>query len=249
MVILALETVTRRGSLALWDTGVVHTRHGDDSRTHGARLPGEILVFLADHGRSLADIDVFAIVSGPGSFTGLRVGLASVQGLALAGGRQVIPVPTLEAMAECWCGQNPRTPDPETLLVPCLDGQRGDVFFAGWALTASTGIDQAREVLPSSVGKPGDLRRALESLCAAPLERIVLFGDGARRHAAAFGGMDIELHEVCGTLAGAAAAIAWRRRALAVAPHALRPLYIRRPDAELARERAGFEPARTKGLA
>ena len=113
MRILALETVTRRGSVALWDAGVVVARAGGDTRTHGARLPGELLALLEERGLRLADVDLFAVISGPGSFTGLRVGMASIQGLALAGHRQVIPIPTLEAMAESWrLGDVLRSPEP-----------------------------------------------------------------------------------------------------------------------------------------
>src|SRR5690242_8475029 len=102
MVVLAFETVTREGSLALLtDAGCV-VRVGDPARTNGERLPGDVLTLLADCGRTLADVDRFAIVAGPGSFTGLRVGMAVVQGLALVTGRPVTPVPTLDAIAEGW---------------------------------------------------------------------------------------------------------------------------------------------------
>src|SRR5438552_1305998 len=98
MVILALETVTRRGSLALVTGDQCDARPGGTTRTHAERLPLEAVALLADHGLTLREVDRFAIVAGPGSFTGLRVGMAAVQGWALAGGRQVVPVPTLEAM-------------------------------------------------------------------------------------------------------------------------------------------------------
>ena len=84
MVILALETATRRGSLALWIDGDVAAMAGETERTHGERLPNEMTTWLAAQGRTLADVDYFAVVSGPGSFTGLRVGVATIQGLALA---------------------------------------------------------------------------------------------------------------------------------------------------------------------
>ena len=67
MVILALETATRRGSLALFADGAITAgAAGDARRTHGERLPGEITTFLAGLGRSLRDVDCFAVVSGPG---------------------------------------------------------------------------------------------------------------------------------------------------------------------------------------
>src|SRR5262245_33644006 len=110
MMILALETVTRRGSLALMTDGRTASLRGDAGRTHGERLPGEILAWLRSRNRSLHDVDVFAVVSGPGSFTGLRVGMAAIQGLALAGGKRVIAIPTLEALASGWIDHDTWTP-------------------------------------------------------------------------------------------------------------------------------------------
>ena len=111
VVILALETVTRAGSMAIFDNGRVETAIGRAPERHGTRLPAEVLAFLSDHGRSLHDLDFLSVVTGPGSFTGLRIGLASVQGLAMPAGMRVIPVPSLEAMAEAWRRPgNPRRP-------------------------------------------------------------------------------------------------------------------------------------------
>ena len=102
MVVLALETVTRDGSVALWRDGPVEARQGDGARSHAERLPGALIDLLAAHGLSLPAVDIFAVVTGPGSFTGLRVGLAAVQGLALAGHRRVVGVPTLDALTTVW---------------------------------------------------------------------------------------------------------------------------------------------------
>src|SRR5262245_51839523 len=130
MVILALETATRRGSLALFTGGAITAEPGSDARrTHGERLPDDVTAFLARHARSLGDVEYFAIVWGPGSFTGLRVGMASVQGFALATHKKVIPVPTLEAIASGWIAA---APDWSGVVVACVDGQRGDVFVAAY---------------------------------------------------------------------------------------------------------------------
>src|SRR5688500_8797889 len=102
MVILALDTVTRAGSMALLDGDVCHARAGDPATTHTERLPAEWIDWLEQHGRRLEDVDLLAVVTGPGSFTGLRVGIAAVQGLALAGRKRAIGVPTLEALVAAW---------------------------------------------------------------------------------------------------------------------------------------------------
>ena len=100
MLILALDTTTRAGSAAvLRDGRVLHELAGDPALTHGQRLPGELMRVLDAAGVRIEDVDLFAVAAGPGSFTGLRVGIATMQGLAMARGRRVVPVSTLEALA------------------------------------------------------------------------------------------------------------------------------------------------------
>ena len=99
MRVLALDTTTRAGSVALVeDDRIVDERGGDATRTHAERLPGEIVALVAAHGLGLADVDLFAVASGPGSFTGLRIGIATMQGLAFVCRRPVVGVPALEAL-------------------------------------------------------------------------------------------------------------------------------------------------------
>jgi tRNA threonylcarbamoyl adenosine modification protein YeaZ len=128
MVILALETATHAGSFALFADGVVtRASIGEGARTHGARLPEALREFVAGAGRTLRDVEIFVVVTGPGSFTGLRVGIATIQGLALASARPVIGVPTLDAMASGWLDGHPGEADT---IAACLDGSREDVFHA-----------------------------------------------------------------------------------------------------------------------
>src|SRR5690349_5194598 len=101
MIVLAIETITRAGSLALvGDGGVIASVTGTSTRSHAERLPGEILDLLRREGLTLADVTLLAVVSGPGSFTGIRVGMAAIQGLALAGRKPTIAIGTLEATIE-----------------------------------------------------------------------------------------------------------------------------------------------------
>src|SRR5262245_38198388 len=100
MLVLALDTTTRAGSVALVeDDRVVDERLGDAACTHAERLPRELLALLDARGVALTAVDLFAVASGPGSFTGLRIGIATIQGLALVGRRRVVGVAALEALA------------------------------------------------------------------------------------------------------------------------------------------------------
>ena len=126
VLILGLDTATKAGSVALWDDGTVLATPGDPARTHGQRLPADLLSCLDRHGRALADVDLFAVIAGPGSFTGLRVGMATMQGLALTTGRSVVPVPTLTAMAWAWRSAEPC--DARTIALASSSGGTHPVF-------------------------------------------------------------------------------------------------------------------------
>ncbi|MGH9174978.1 MAG: tRNA (adenosine(37)-N6)-threonylcarbamoyltransferase complex dimerization subunit type 1 TsaB, partial [Vicinamibacterales bacterium] len=84
MLILALDTTTRDGSVAVSrDDTILAVVRGDGSRTHAERLPREIERALTQAGASARNLDLLAVASGPGAFTGLRIGLATIQGLAM----------------------------------------------------------------------------------------------------------------------------------------------------------------------
>src|SRR3984893_14570762 len=101
MRVLALDTTTRAGSVALVDEGrVVDERRGDPSRPHARLLPGEIMTLRRERGVGIREIDLFAVASGPGSFTGLRIGIATIQGLAFVHRRRCVGVSKLEAPAQ-----------------------------------------------------------------------------------------------------------------------------------------------------
>ena len=88
MLILALDTTTRGGSAAvLRDDSVLAVLDGDAARTHGERLPGELAEVLRMAGVALQDIELLAVARGPGAFTGLRIGLAAMQALAMVTSR------------------------------------------------------------------------------------------------------------------------------------------------------------------
>ena len=227
MVILALDTATRQGSVALLDGDVLHEHAGDASRTHGQRLPGELFDWLRRHGRALRDVDLLAVIAGPGSFTGLRVGMATMQGLALATAKSVAAIPTLEAIASAW---HRHVPDDNRPVAACIDGHRGEVFYAVFDAASR------RALVAPDVAPPDQAVAAIRKLAGAGMAVV---GDGALRYREVFAAIPgVTVAPTPGTLAGAAARLAAESPESASAPHALRPIYIRRPDAELARDRA-----------
>jgi len=122
LLILSLDTSSAAGSAALVrDGAVLVERAGDGSRTHGERLPRELMAILDEAGAGLDDVDRFAVSIGPGSFTGLRVGIATIQGLAMARRALVTPVSSFEALA--W-----RARGTADAIAAWIDAHRGEVF-------------------------------------------------------------------------------------------------------------------------
>ena len=239
MLILALDTTTRAGSIALWRDGEVIDCHVDRTgRTHAERLPGDLLAALGRHGHVPADVDLFAVAAGPGSFTGLRIGIATIQGLAFAHNRAVVGVSALEALL--WLGAPLAAGG---LVAAWIDAQRREVFSALGDCGASAGGDGAGVQLVDgpSVGPPTDTLARWTSLCAG--RHVWFIGDGAVNYRHVLDACDPACHLVEPTppLAPAVARMAARRAASgeATPPHAVRPLYVRRPDAELSRGRHG----------
>jgi tRNA threonylcarbamoyladenosine biosynthesis protein TsaB len=235
MRVLALDTTTRVSAAALIDDDrVIAERTGDPSRSHAERLPGELLALLDDAGMPLAAIDVFAIAAGPGSFTGLRIGMATVQGLAFVTGRRVVSVSVLEALAHAGSASLPAG----ALIGAWMNAQRREVFAALYRVNSGEIYNPARlsEVAEPVVGAPAAIA---EEWTARGRWPAALIGDGAEVYAADVGGRTMVM--AAPPLAGAIGRIASHRAraGAAVDPAALQPLYVRRPDAELARDRRG----------
>ena len=129
MKLLALETATLAGGAALLDRGrVVGQSLLNIALTHSERLMAVVDRLLQDCGWDVAELDGLAVSIGPGSFTGLRVGIATAQGLALALRVPVAPVPTLDAMAATL-------PFAEWPVCPLLDARKGEVYLSFYRWT------------------------------------------------------------------------------------------------------------------
>jgi len=125
MKILAVETSTLLGGVAVTDDseGLIAETRMNIKITHSERLMTQIDSVLQHSGTQLSDIDVFAAAIGPGSFTGLRIGLSTVKGCAYATGKPLVAVPTLEALA--WHFPYSRYP-----VCTLLDARKQEVYAA-----------------------------------------------------------------------------------------------------------------------
>jgi tRNA threonylcarbamoyladenosine biosynthesis protein TsaB len=233
MVILALDTTTREGSVAVVrDHETLALIHGDGARTHGERLPEELDRALRAAGLRSSDLDLLAVASGPGAFTGLRIGLAAIQGFAMVLAIPTIGVSALDALAHAG-GQSDAASTHG--VATWMDAQRGEIFAAHYVRAANAANLWDAGSVPV-VGAPGDVLRQLPPEIVAGGAFI---GDGAVRYRTEIegqtGGRAIVLDAP--PLAPFIASIARARAARGEAgpPHALQPLYVRRPDAELAK--------------
>jgi tRNA threonylcarbamoyladenosine biosynthesis protein TsaB len=270
MLVLALDTTSRPGSVALArDGNLLEEAAGSPELTHAERLPEAIVALLERHSRQLAEIDLFAVAVGPGSFTGLRIGIATVQGLAFALDRPVAGVSALDALAEIAAGYRASNAAGQgsagdavesdyELLASWIDAQRNQVFAALYVRTEEQDVasrppavvsfarDRAGRMLEIIDGpvseQPGLVLERWRGI--RPQARICFAGDGLVRYRDLVMrglGDRVRTIEPAPPLAAAVARIGLRQAAegRALSPGAVKPLYVRRSDAELARERAG----------
>jgi len=203
-VILALDTTTEHGSLALVDADrIIEERAIHAPTGYAQMLYGELADLLARHGLALADIDCFAAASGPGSFTGVRVGLACIKGLAAALDKPAVAISNLEAMA---------TFGTAALRAPILDARRGAIYAAVYDASGAS-------IQPEIVAKPDSW---LQTVPAGVEFIATVFPDGIPESPRI-----TAPKELAAAIARLAATRDWQD------PAALDANYVRRADAEL----------------
>jgi tRNA threonylcarbamoyladenosine biosynthesis protein TsaB len=234
VLILSLDTTTRAGSAAvLRDDDTLALVDGDASRTHGERLPGELETALRRAGVSLGEVDLLAVAHGPGAFTGLRIGLAAMQGLAMVTGRPVVGVSALDALAAAaFEGLGVE----RARIGAWMDAARGEIFSALYDVSGRAGeVPTLTPLTEPDVDAPDAILKRWRSLGQTSASLRVFIGDGADRYAAL---LDDAPRVAVPALAPTVGRLG--RRLAAVGdhpPHALQPLYVRRPDAERGRQR------------
>jgi tRNA threonylcarbamoyladenosine biosynthesis protein TsaB len=218
MLLLAVDTSGKQGSIAIArcgpnDTCEVVEVSALEGGTFSAELVPQIATLLDKHGFSKADIGALAVVSGPGSFTGLRIGLAVIKALADALGKPIAAVSLLEALASH--GQS------RGRVVAALDAGRNEVFLGEYEV-GSTGMRLIREYL---------LTR--DEWLESANEGLIVTADHAIAEAARVKGLRVV--EVERPRSDVIAQLGWRKIAdgETVSPEALEANYIGRSEAEL----------------
>jgi tRNA threonylcarbamoyladenosine biosynthesis protein TsaB len=155
--VLAIESSTRRGSVALLDAGrPAFALQHEKQNAHAETLLPLVERVLAETGSTRSSIDRLAVGVGPGSFTGLRVGIALAQGMALGLDRPLVGIGSLRAIARGAPGDDAR------VRVVALDARRDELFVAAYAA-------DGREVLaPCALGRAVAAARVAEILGGAP---------------------------------------------------------------------------------
>ena len=237
MHVLALDTTTREGSVALVDDArVIDERRGDLARPHAERLPTAIVDLLAAHQLRVADVDVFAVAAGPGSFTGMRIGMATIQGLALTTKRPVVALSALDVLAHIGSLDQPAG----SLIAAWIDGRRQEVFAALYRVESAPAYHPDRLAVLDGpiVGPPAAILGLWASAADVP---VTFIGDGAVLYEPTIRGRGQSNDRVrpLPLLAGAMGHMAVLRagRGEVSHPAAVQPLYVRRPDVEVARDR------------
>jgi tRNA threonylcarbamoyladenosine biosynthesis protein TsaB len=232
LLLLALETSSRtpgvavlRGEEVLAEVGAAAGRTGAET------LLPSVDAALRQAGLALDAIEGFALSIGPGSFTGLRVGVATVKGLAFGRRRPVAPVSTLAALAR-------RAPDVEEPVVALLDARRGEVYAAAYRLEGPAREPTAVEP-GEGVYTPEELAPRLPPACVLVGEGVSLCGERLRD----LRGAGVQLGPAQDPRARDVGVLGLRllARRRGVDAAALVPRYLRRAEAEVKRTGRRFE--------
>jgi tRNA threonylcarbamoyladenosine biosynthesis protein TsaB len=131
-LILSIDTATEHASICLSrDESILGLIEGTEQKNHASFVQPAIKELTTGLGLGLKDIDAVAVTAGPGSYTGLRVGMASAKGICYALQKKLILVNTLEVMAQAMINDPANQPiHPSTLLCPLIDARRMEVFTA-----------------------------------------------------------------------------------------------------------------------
>lgn len=166
-LILLIETATTSCSVALSDAGkVIAVKEVDERNIHASHITLFIEEVMAIANKKFSELNAIAISKGPGSYTGLRIGVSTAKGLCFALDIPLIAIDTLRSMAFGLARQG--NVDPAALLVPMIDARRMEVYTAIYQLD----LNQVEPVNAKIVDQ--------SSFDQYP-DELILFGDGAAK--------------------------------------------------------------------
>lgn len=228
MNVLATDTSSQALSVAIRTDSYFEERTcGGRSLQHSEKLMPTVLELCADAGIKTDDIDLFACTRGPGSFTGLRIGMAAFKGMAYAAGKPLVSVSTMEVLANC---------------IPCFDGAIVTVLDAKkqrWYLGAfeKQNAEKAKRLMPDTDGTEADLAEVL-----GPFSKVLITGPDAKAFAphlaALFGEMQIIVDNTTGEARATSLISCALNKFETDGPDDIGqgPVYLRKSDAEIALE-------------
>jgi tRNA threonylcarbamoyladenosine biosynthesis protein TsaB len=236
MKVLGLDTATRATAVAVLntETGAVHELRDDppagDRPRHTTRLLPLAAQALADAGTDWSGIGLIAVGTGPGTFTGIRIGITTARALANARSVPIAGVSTLQALARGAAGAASGTEQ----LLAVLDARRREIFVAGWE-PGEVEVAGGASLLAPRTLPPA----ALAELLAGSEARWLAVGDGALAYPTAIEAAGARVPEEGSPLHRVHAAEICRLALTAQAgvADAVTPDYLREPDAELGRRR------------
>ncbi|MGK2960087.1 MAG: tRNA (adenosine(37)-N6)-threonylcarbamoyltransferase complex dimerization subunit type 1 TsaB [Candidatus Malihini olakiniferum] len=160
--ILALDTATEACSVALWNDGQIFSIYEECPREHTQRVLPMVQQVLAENGVALSSLDVLAFGQGPGSFTGVRIGIGIAQGLALGADLPMLGISTLATMAQgAWNRMG------ATCVLAAIDARMGEIYWAeyqrddngNWLGDDSEAVLTPQQVMERTIALSGEWAR------------------------------------------------------------------------------------------
>lgn len=172
MRVLCCDTSNRTCCAGIYDEGKeLSYELSLEKRTHSETFMPLVMRVFRECGLNPVDMDALAVTTGPGSFTGIRIGLSAVKGMALATGLNVIPVSSLKALA--LSVENVAAKSSDTIIVPCFDARNDRVFAS--AIDDATGDS----LVEDNAYFNEDFIELLKAVPGASDKQILVVGDGA----------------------------------------------------------------------
>lgn len=167
MRILAVDTATEVCGVAIMvDGSLVTESTASQGKTHAQGLVDNIRAALVTAGMTMGDLTGLVVTRGPGSFTGLRIGISTVKGLAAATGKPLVGISTLSVLAH-------QSPDNARWVCPMIDARRSEVYWSLYERRAGCMV----RVHAEQAGRPEQIKVAPDGPC-------LFIGNGAQRYAA-----------------------------------------------------------------